>query len=227
MKVEVKKSERKNAPEGLHPARLIQIVDLGTQLNENFNKKERRVRLAWELIGITFETEEGEEVNHLVSKEYSLKLSRKAHLRKAVEGMLGKSLDDGGEFEFKNLLDIQCQISIKHNNGTGKNAHEVYANVDSVLPVGKDPKGKAFKYDRAQRDLVLFSLDEIDEEVLGALPDWLQDTIMESDEYIAYTEDAQTTAVKGKKPQAVPTKKSAPAKSAPAKAPAKKVNGKK
>lgn len=221
MKVEVKKSERKNAPEGLHAARLVQIVDLGTQLNETFNKKERRARLAWELIGVTFETEEGEEVNHLVSKEYSLKLSRKSHLRKAVEGMLGKSLNDGEEFSFEKLLDLQCQIQIKHNNGTGKNSHEVYANVDSVLPVGKDPKGKPFKYDRAQRDLVLFSLDNIDDEVLSKLPDWLQDTIMKSDEYEAYTEggyaekmDKQGKGPKAKGNAAAPKK---PAAKAPAK----------
>jgi hypothetical protein len=216
MKVEVKKSERKNAPEGLHPARLIQIIDLGTQLNETYNKKERRVRLAWELIGVTFETEEGEDVNHLVSKEYSLKLSRKSHLRKAVEGMLGKSLNDGEDFDFDKLLDTQCQITIKHNNGTGKNAHEVYANVDAVLPVGKDPKGKPFKYDRAQRDLVMFSLDNIDDEVLSNLPEWLQDTIMKSDEYVAYTEggyeEAQATKGKGPAAKKVAAKKAAPTK---------------
>jgi hypothetical protein len=211
MKVEVKKSERKNAPEGLHPARLVQIVDLGTQLNETYNKRERRVRLAWELIGITFETEDGEEVNHLVSKEYSLKLSRKSHLRKAVEGMRGKGLTDGEEFEFEKLLDMCCQIQIKHNNGTGKNANEVYANVDAVLPVGVDPKSKKpFKYDRAQRDLLLFSLDNIDDEILSKLPDWLQDTVMKSDEYEAYTDGGYEEKVKTKA-------KPAPAKKAPAK----------
>lgn len=207
MKVEVKQSERKNAPEGLHPARLVQIIDLGTQVNETYNKEERRVRLAWELIGVTFETEEGEEVNHLVSKEYSLKLSRKAHLRKAVEAMLGKSLNEGEEFDFGKLLDIQCQVQIKHNNGTGKNAHEVYANVDAVLPAAKDPRtGKVIKLDRAQRDVVLFSLDSVDDDALAALPDWLQDKIMASKEYEAYTDGAYEQKVTAKK-KTTPKKK--------------------
>lgn len=203
MKVEVKKSERKIPPVGLHPARLVQIVDLGTQLNETYNKEERRVRFAWELIGVTFETEDGEEVNHLISKEYSLKLSRKSHLRKAVEGMLGKPLVEDEVFDFSKLLDVPCQIQVVHNNGTGKNAHEVYANVDAVLPAPKDPKtGKPIKLDRAQRDLVLFSLEDVDNEVLSSLPDWLQDKIMSSKEYEAYTDGGHEAKVKAAKKSA-------------------------
>jgi hypothetical protein len=220
MKVEVKKSDRKIPPAGLHPARLIQIVGLGTTLNENFNKREKRVRFAWELLGVTFETEEGEEVNHLISKDYSLKLSRKAHLRKHVEGMTGKALVDGEDFDLEKLLDIQCQIQVIHANGTGKNSNEVYANVDSVLPVGKDPKsGKPFKYDRATRDLVIFDIDNIDDEILSKLPDWLQDTIMKSDEYQAYTDGGYEEKQTSKK---APAKKAVPAKKAPAAKPAPK-----
>lgn len=208
MKLEVKKSERKNPPEGLHPARLVQIIDLGTQINETYNKEERRVRLAWELIGVTFETEEGEEVNHLVSKEYSLKLSRKSHLRKAVEAMLGKSLVEDEVFDFSKLLDIQCQVQIKHVNGTGKNANEVYANVDAVLPASVDPRTKkVIKLDRAQRDLVLFSLEDVDDEVLSNLPEWLQDKIMASKEYEAYTDGGYEAKVKAAKKPAKKAKK--------------------
>lgn len=215
MRIEVKKSDRKNPPEGLHAARLIQILDLGTQKNELYNKKEERVRLVWELLNCKFETEEGEEVSHIVGKEYSAKLSRKSHLRKAVEAMLGKPLVDGAQFSLETIAGAACQVQVIHKNGSGKNAHEVYANVDAVLPAGLDAKGKPMKYAQPSRDIVIFDINNIDDEILKNLPEFIQDTIMKSDEYEEYTAGAYQAKVEGKGKKA-PAKaaKAAPTKSA-------------
>lgn len=232
MKLQVKKSDRKVAPEGLHPARLIQIVDEGTHFSEEYNKKESYVRLGFELIGVTFETEEGEEVNYFLSRTYSKKLSRKSFLRKVVEAVLGKKLEDDTEFELKDLLNLPCQVQVVHKQGTGKNAHETYANIEAVLEVGTDPTTKKkLKYEQATRDVVIFSLEEgqIDDEILATFPEKLQDRIMASEEYEAYVgggQQAESEAEEEEEAPEPPKKKAAPAKVAPArpaaKAPAKK-----
>jgi hypothetical protein len=227
MKITVKQSERKVAPAGLHPARLVQILYLGIQKNEKFNKKEARIRLVWELIGVTFENAEGEELNHMVGKEYSAKLSGKSFLRKAVEAMLGKALENDSEFEFEGLLDSQCQIQVSEGTNSKK---EPIALVDAVLPVAKDPKtNKPLKYDRAQRDMIYFTMEvdedgavTLDEGVLENLPEWIVNIILASEEYVAYQEQQAAAFAEAQKTKKAPATKPAPAKTAAKAAPAKK-----
>lgn len=210
MKVEVKKSERKLCPEGFHPARLIQVIDLGTQKNEAYNKFEKRIRLAFDCVEQTFETEEGESVSHIVTREFAFKMTKKAHLRKFVEQLLGKKLEDGKPFDFEDIAGEAFNLNIVHNKSE-KNG-ETYANINTGAPLTKGQKVA-----KSKRDVVVFDIDNIDDEVLESLPDWLQDVIMKSEEYKAYT--GGDFEEKDKKAKG---KAAAPAKKTPAKAPAKK-----
>ena len=202
MKVDVVKSSIKLAPEGMQGAIIAQIIDLGTQENKfDPNKgKERRVWVSYELPDCKFETEDGEEVTHLIGKEYSAKLSGKSYLRLAIEAGLGKKLEDGKPFDLEKAIGLKVNVDVVHK----KNAKgEDKARVEDVKALVKGQK-----VSRGMRDQFVFSLDNIDDKMLASLPEFLQDIIMKSDEYEAYTDGGYEKKVKGKK---APAKKAAPA----------------
>jgi hypothetical protein len=104
-------------PEGVHPARFVRMIDLGTQESEYGLK--HQIWLAWEL---PFErrkfTVDGEEQDApaMARKFYTFSGHEKAALRIAYESVLGR-LDEAalaatGFFDPSPLLDQPCQVQI-------------------------------------------------------------------------------------------------------------------
>jgi hypothetical protein len=144
----VREPERKYtpAPEGLHQAVCVDLVDLG--LEQTPWGEIPRVRLVWQLEIMNEETRK----RFLVSKKYRPSLHEKATLRKDLECWRGKKFtpDELKGFDLETVLGANAQLQIIHNlsqNGS------IYANVQAIVPWNSKsgPKIVAMDYER-QKD---------------------------------------------------------------------------
>jgi hypothetical protein len=125
-----------NPPPGNHPARLVAIIDLGSQA-DNFNpgKFKRQCFLVWELIGVTMTGMK--DVNHLIGERYTTSLNEKAKLRGMVKTWRGKDLKDDEKFDLTVMLGKPCLVTVAEVEGKDD---KTYANLAGVSSV---PKGMA------------------------------------------------------------------------------------
>ena len=147
------------SPPGNHPAVLVAIIDMGTQINEYQGTEtcQRRAFFVWELV--TKKMSGTKAVNHLIGIDLTVSLNEKAKLRKWVEARQGRHIPEGGEYDITKELGQSCLLNIVEKNG--------YPKIDGVSAV---PDGLSVP--TAQRELFLCSLDEF---TSGAktLPEWV------------------------------------------------------
>lgn len=98
------------APEGIHPARLVEIKDIKPGPNGRGEEKER-VRFSWELKGVF--TSNGDPMR--VFDTYNLSLHPKSFLCGAIRGIIGR--EPGEEFDIDSLLGVERDLALKHNEG--------------------------------------------------------------------------------------------------------------
>lgn len=174
------------APAGLFPARCIRIIDLGTAVDELYQKEKHDVFFQWELPSEmkSYKDKEGKEVTEpfTVSKFYTMSLAESAHLRTDLESWRSKPFteDELQGFDPKNILGAACMLNIIHKpkkRGSGVNAI-----VTAVTPL---PKG--IEVPPVTHDKVIFSLDaeDYDPQVFEKLPDGLKKRIQQSKEWAA------------------------------------------
>jgi hypothetical protein len=188
----------KIAPVGMHLARIYQIIDLGTtEQTGQFGGKKRKVQILFELPLETavFDPEKGEQP-YYSRNMYTLSMHEKSTLRKDVHSMLGKQLTDAEAktFNIFNLIGRECMVNIIHRPSGDK----VYANIQTITPV---PKGMVCP--PAVNPPLVFSTQQPDMVVFRSLPEFVQDKIKLSDEFIAYM-NAEMSA-KYPKIEALPT----------------------
>lgn len=123
------KTDYQAAPEGLHAAVCIDVVDLGLVPSE-FGTK-HKVQLRWALDEVD---DQGRQ--YFVSRRYTLTLHKKAALRQALEMWRGKPLteQEAAGFDLEKLLHVACQVQVVHNATADGN---VFANVQAVIPLAK------------------------------------------------------------------------------------------
>ncbi len=123
------------APEGLHSAVCVDVVDLGMMDNKfNPEKPQHKIRVVWQIE----ETDpENQDKRFIVSKMYTLSLHEKAQLRKDLEGWRARkfSPDELKGFDVEKLLGAPGQVQVIHNvsEANGK----TYANVQAIVPLGR------------------------------------------------------------------------------------------
>lgn len=188
----------KIAPVGMHLARIYQIIDLGTtEQTGQFGGKKRKVQILFELPLETavFDPEKGEQP-YYARNMYTLSMHEKSTLRKDVHSMLGKQLTDNEAktFNIFNLIGRECMVNIIHRPSGDK----TYANIQTITPV---PKGMVCP--PAVNPPLVFSTQQPDMDVFRSLPEFVQDKIKLSDEFIAYM-NAEMSA-KYPKIEALPT----------------------
>lgn len=160
-----------NAPAGAHVARLINIIDLGTQTStyEGKENTRRQSYLTWELPHEL--KEDGKPFT--VSKFYTASLGEKSNLYKDLTSWLGKP--PATPFDPKSLLGKGCQVVVISNEDTGK------VKVSAVVSL---PKGTTLPKEKVYPEL-FFSLDEFDEDAFAQVPAGIQKMIEKSPEYEA------------------------------------------
>ena len=161
---------------GVHVARCIRCIDLGTQ-SSNFageTKAQRKLQVTFELLGEEKQTN-GEPF--LVSRRFTASMNEKSSLRGFVESWLGRKLiaaDFNGGFDIGDLLNRHAQLNLVETERDGKK----YVNIQSITPL---PKGMAVP--GGHNEVVFFDLDGPDWTVFESLSQGLKDAISQSPEY--------------------------------------------
>lgn len=173
-------ANRQIAPEGMHVARCYQIIDLGTtEQGGSFPGKKRKVQFLFELPNelAVFNEDKGEQP-YYVRSIYTLSMNEKALLRRDISAWLGKKITDAeaSKLDIFKMLGKTCMLNVTHVT-KGDNS---YANIMSITPMPKgmscpEPINEAFVYTPTEHD----------QETFAKLPQFVQDKIKESDEYIA------------------------------------------
>lgn len=119
------------APEGLHHAVCVDVIDLGV-LQTTWGDK-HKVRLVWQIEEADTETGKRFEAR----KQFNLSLHEKATLRKDLEAWRGRKFtaDELKGFDLEKLLGVNCQIQIVHEIGEDAS---IWANVQAVVPAPKN-----------------------------------------------------------------------------------------
>ena len=125
------KREFRPAPQGLHDAVCVDVIDRGMQ--STAWGRTHKVELRWQIEAVNPDNAK----RFLVTEWYTLSLHEKANLRHHLEGWRGikftqKEVKEGADLE--RLFGAGCQLQIVHN--LGKDG-ETYANVQTVLPLKK------------------------------------------------------------------------------------------
>lgn len=162
-------------PEGVYIGVCARVVDLGTTYSEMFKKFSRKVMISWELPDETIDID-GDKLPKMISRDYTLSLSKKATLRQHLEAWRGKKFTDEElkGFDLVNVMGAGCQLQIVHNDNG-------WENVAAIMSL---PKG--VKKPEVASEKIYFDLTADDaRETIHKLPEWVQDKIRESDEWKA------------------------------------------
>ena len=160
------------APEGTHVARVISIIEIGTE-KTNFGDS-KKVLITWELPTEVhkFKEEEGEKP-FVVSSKYTLSLHKKSKLRPIVEGILTSLTDDeASNFDLDEILGKECLVNVEYSED-GQ-----WANVKST---SKLIKGMVCP--KAINPLKSLSFEKWSQEVYDSLYPSLKERIAKSPEY--------------------------------------------
>lgn len=161
-------------PVGIHVARSIRLIDIGTQKSEYQGTVsfKRQFILWWELSNEMLSQGNYAGQPFLVKKYYTASLSEKSNLRKDLVSWRGREFtaDELGGFDPRNILDKPCMVQIIEKDGKHR--------VASVTGV---PKGT--QVPPAFNAIQYFSLDDYDHNLFMSLSDRMQELIKKSPEY--------------------------------------------
>ena len=155
--------------EGLYPARVVGIIDVGIQRFTDFNQNEvckPKVVMIFELPTETIEVEEAGEIiekPRWVSKEFVISFHEKSALIKILTGLgwkKGENLDS--------LINKACMVQL----GTTANGN------DKLEGVTRVPKG--ITVGDLYNTPMVFDMDEPDPQVFEKLPKWIKTKITEA-----------------------------------------------
>ena len=161
---------------GTHPAVCYGLVDLGEQLNQKYNKLNRKCVVMFEIPGETYTDQEGRELPRTINITYTMSLHEKSALYRDLISWRGKPFteEELAGFDLKNIVGAPCLLSIVHNERNGS----TYADINSIM---KLPKG--FLASPPTRDKLIFDLDEDSMEKMSTLPEWIQNRIRDSETF--------------------------------------------
>ena len=113
------------APDGVHNAVCVDVVDLG--IVETQWGKKPKLRLVWEV-----ETKQENGKRFLVVQSYGASIGPKATLRKHLKGWRGRDFtpEELKGFNIENVIGVPCQLVVVHNESDDG---RVFANVETVL----------------------------------------------------------------------------------------------
>ena len=157
---------------GVHKARCIKVIDLGTQKNEyegNITWK-RQVLVIWETPDQTNETSEP----LTISKFYTLSLHEKSNLGIDLTSWRGRAFSETEKkgFDIANLIGQPCTLNVIQGNKNNK--------IGSVMPLAKGDKIAEQYHTNVIFDLKDFQNGK--KEVFNQLPEGIRNIILRSRE---------------------------------------------
>ena len=179
-------------PAGSYPARLYSVIHIGTIESEwqgQITTKDK-VRLGFEFPTETkvFNEEKGEQP-YVLSREFTLSISDKGHLRPFLEGWQGKRMTDEEAInvDLEEWIGKEGLINVVHTEPNHQGS--VYANISSISPL---PKGLKCP-DPVNPPFILNYTDKWDQSKFDSLPEFLKEKMMSSHEYEMMTREKPTT----------------------------------
>ena len=173
------KKEYPLAPAGTFIARVVSIIDLGTQKTswQGVEKDTPQINISFELPTELHEFKEGEgKKPFVISNTYSHMMGKKAKLRPITEAILGVALKDEEAYSFDHdeLIGLPCQLTVVHTEKDGN----TYANIGSISHLLKGlacpPQVNPSK---------ILSFEKWSDELFKSLPEFLRKKIESSPEY--------------------------------------------
>lgn len=164
-------------PEGMHLARCIKVIDLGTQeqkFKDNVNKQ-HQVFVMFELPKVLIDVD-GEQKPQAISKKYNLSFNSKATFRKDLESWYGrkfkdKDIQESGGFDPSKILGKPATLTVAHSDDGN------YANIASVTGVME-----GVEVPEQVNPSVLFDLDDFDRDIWDSFSEKMQAWILKSPE---------------------------------------------
>ncbi len=161
---------------GVYISVCVGVIDLGEQLCEYKEKKisyQPKVQFVWELVGETVEVD-GEIKPRQLSRTFTMSSSKKGLLLGFISGWNGAAYteDQFRELDLFEQAGKACQLNVVLND-SGE-----YANVDSAIPL---PKGMPAP--STETPVICWNMDEWDDDLFAALPEWVQEKIKKSTQY--------------------------------------------
>ena len=138
------------APEGVHQAVCVDVIDLGMMLSAfpdektGQPKQQHKINVVWQ---IGDKRDDGK--RHQLYKRYTLSLHEKAALRHDLESWRGKafSFEELAGFDVEKLIGVNCLANVQHRKS--KDGTKTYANVVAIMPLVKGmQKIAALDYER-------------------------------------------------------------------------------
>jgi hypothetical protein len=176
--------QRELVPAGTHIGTLYSVIDLGTQelTFEGKTKQARQLRLTFELPNEL--TANGRPF--VIGRNLTYSSAPRAQLRLLMESWLGQQLTTANAgFNITDRIGCTAVIGVKHREGQ----NGPYAVLDTL---GKPPKGVPERQSLINPP-VTFSLDDYDSAVYYDLPQWLQEMIARSPEWLRVSKGAAIT----------------------------------
>lgn len=164
------------APEGTQLGICIWAIDLGWQHNEHWNKDQQKILIAWELPDCIMPDSDKP---FMISREFTNVLTENSHLRPFLESWRGKAFTEEeclAGFDIRKLLGQWGYLSIVHSED-GR-----YANATTIMGLPPDVKKVTMKR-KSLNEWRTLDLDNFDQKEFDALPRWVQEKIMKSQEY--------------------------------------------
>lgn len=158
---------------GTHIGVCVGVIDVGTQSSEKFKSTAPKIRIVWELSGQTV-TVDGKQEPRILSREYTNTASAKGALRAMMSSWNGVQYTDE---TFQGYL-VREQIGKPAMLNVVLNETGEYANISAVIPV---PAGMTVP--PAVTPPIVWDMDEWTDEGFAALPEWVRNRIMQSEEY--------------------------------------------
>lgn len=186
------------APEGVHRAVCVSVIDLGTQEEvDNFNGgktvQRHKVQIRWELADELMPDGNFAGQPFTMTKRYTFSTHEKANFRKDLEAWRGKKFTDGdfgpGGFNINKLLGANCQLNVVHKTkADGKQRAEIAG----IMPLGK---GMAKAEPNMQPFILSLSPEDFEQELFNGLSEAMKITIAKSPEFQALQQARQQRAV--------------------------------
>jgi len=163
-------------PAGSHIAICNAVVDVGLQSGSGlYPDPKHQVYIRFELPTerLKFKRDDKEvEGPMVIGKFFTASMSKKSNLRKFIEGWFAKQFtsdEKASAFDISDLIGKRCLLTVTHT----ERGEKTYANINASGPI---PKGMKSDY-KPENPLIVFDLNEPDEEMFGRLPTWLCEKI--------------------------------------------------
>lgn len=164
---------------GTYMAICVGVIDVGEQYSSTFKNYSNKLILIFEIPSETIEID-GEQKPRWLSKDYSASLSEKSILYKTLVSWRGSNFteaelaEDGTGFDLTSMAGKPCMLTVVVEEKDNEKFNK-------ITQVAGMPKGIPAPV--TESEILIFDIDNRNQEVFDKLPEWIQERIKKSTQY--------------------------------------------